>query len=241
MMNVYRRFSNCQPHHTVHISVVRTTVLTITTACSTAISIPVLISLHFLHKVTHRPARFSCGWWSIKKCWRSEINCWRSEMNCWWSEKSCTYTIFVKATEIFWWSAICFWQGESLASSFWLTNSAKYLARHTIGIMTVVYVTSLTNLTAETCLGRTFLGAFSVTATSWLLTRTLSRPTRRPAPLTRTLTSTSIVLVQKVELGSPVCQVLLSTYMRNAWTQKRRFAPCDKDLSEEKNHVDEVE
>ncbi len=45
----YRRSSNCQPHHTVHISVVvSTTVLTITTARNTAISIPVLIALHFL-------------------------------------------------------------------------------------------------------------------------------------------------------------------------------------------------
>jgi hypothetical protein len=38
---------------------------------------------------------------------------------------------------------------------------------------------------------RTFLGALPVTATSWLLTRTLSRPTRRPVPLTRALTCTT--------------------------------------------------
>ncbi len=80
-----------------------------------------------------------------------------------------------------------FWQGENLAGSFWLTNSATYLARHTIGKMTVAYVTTLTNLTAETCLGRTYLVPLPVTATSCLLTRTLSRPTRRPAPSTRTL------------------------------------------------------
>jgi hypothetical protein len=50
MTNVYPRLSNCQPHHTVHISVVvSTTVLTITTAHNMAISsIPVLIALHFL-------------------------------------------------------------------------------------------------------------------------------------------------------------------------------------------------
>ena len=49
MTNFYRRSSNCQPHHTVHISVVvSTTVFTITTARNTAISIPVLIALHFL-------------------------------------------------------------------------------------------------------------------------------------------------------------------------------------------------
>jgi hypothetical protein len=46
MTNFYRRLSNCQPHHTEHISVlVSTTVLTITTAHNTAISIPVLIAL----------------------------------------------------------------------------------------------------------------------------------------------------------------------------------------------------
>ena len=43
-----RRLSNFQPHHTAHISVVSTTVHTITTAHNAAISIPVLIALHFL-------------------------------------------------------------------------------------------------------------------------------------------------------------------------------------------------
>jgi hypothetical protein len=46
MTNFYLWLSNCQPHHTVHISVVVSTmVLTITTAHNTTISIPVLIAL----------------------------------------------------------------------------------------------------------------------------------------------------------------------------------------------------
>ena len=48
MTNFYRRSSNCQPHHTVHLSVVSTTVLTITTAHSTASSTTVLLAHHFL-------------------------------------------------------------------------------------------------------------------------------------------------------------------------------------------------
>ena len=48
MTNFYRRLSNCQPHHTVHISVVSTTVLTLTTAHNTATSTAVLLAHHFL-------------------------------------------------------------------------------------------------------------------------------------------------------------------------------------------------
>jgi hypothetical protein len=52
MTNFYRRLSNCQPHHAVHISVAGTTVLTTTTTHNTALGTTVPNAPHFL-----RPAK----------------------------------------------------------------------------------------------------------------------------------------------------------------------------------------
>ena len=48
MTNFYRRLSNCQPHHAVHISEVSTTVLTTTTTHNTALEKTVPNAPHFL-------------------------------------------------------------------------------------------------------------------------------------------------------------------------------------------------
>ncbi len=48
MTNFYRRLSNCQPHHAVHISQAGTTVLTTMTTHNTALGITVPNAPHFL-------------------------------------------------------------------------------------------------------------------------------------------------------------------------------------------------
>ena len=63
--------------------------------------------------------------------------CWRSAKKCWRSAKIC-------------------WRGEILAGSFRWSNVATNLATHTRWKMPDAYMTTITNLTVEKCLGRTF-------------------------------------------------------------------------------------
>ena len=84
-------------------------------------------------------------------CWRSAIFYWRSAIFCWRS-----VIIYCRSAIFYWRSAFFYLRGENLAGSFASTNRATNLAIHTIWKIPDAYLTTVTNLTAETCLGRTF-------------------------------------------------------------------------------------
>ena len=121
-------------------------------------------------KVKHRPTQLSCGWWSGGSGTLTHVSVYSTQFYKQWSQYCGTSSKKLqmarkilhiqnlrKAKQIFW------------RSAFALTSSATYLARRTIGKKTVAYVTKISNFTAETSLGRTFLVVGLHQKTRWFV------------------------------------------------------------------------
>ena len=132
-------------------------------------------------KVKHRPVQLSCGWRSVKiadgeqesayvrkKLLMIRKTLYIHNLREGYTDFLTVSNFLLKVSNFYWRSAIftdgqqfftersaiIFWLGGNLACSFGSSNSATYLATHSIGKMTVAFVTTVTTLTAEMCLAR---------------------------------------------------------------------------------------